>query len=489
MRHALSAFLLAAASTVASAQGQTGGAILTLDEAVTLAVRNNPTHLRSVTAEDRAGASVRSSYGAFLPNVNTNFTTSFRQGGAEVVSGQQFGSAADILSSSYGIGVNASYSVSTFLQPRVAKANLNAAGAEVTRSAATTRSDVVQQYLTVLQAQATAALRDTLLANAQAQVDLNRAREQVGATTSLVVRQSEVALGNARVNLLRDRNAVETEMLRLFQLMGVQKIEGVRLTTTFSVTEPSLQVNELLIMARQANPALNAARAREDAANVAVSQARSGYLPSVSFSTGWSGSSLEQTNIEPAIEQRRQQTATARSSCLTQDSLRFGAGLAPRGVCDQIQFTDADADQMRAANNQYPFTFSKQPFGYSVQFSLPIFNGFRREENVQNAAASRLDARYAVRATELQLITDITSSYNNLMVQYQTVQVQEQTRATAQQALELAQERYRVGASTFLDVSQARTDYETAGNDLIRAIYDFHRFYVQLETAVGRPLR
>src|SRR5687768_6480046 len=92
MRHALSAFLLAAASTVAPAQGQTGGPILTLDEAVTLAIRNNPTHLRFLTAEDRAGTAVRTAYGAFLPTVGTSFTTSFREGGAEVVSGQQFGS-------------------------------------------------------------------------------------------------------------------------------------------------------------------------------------------------------------------------------------------------------------------------------------------------------------------------------------------------------------------------------------------------------------
>jgi outer membrane protein len=67
--------------------------------------------------------------------------------------------------------------------------------------------------------------------------------------------------------------------------------------------------------------------------------------------------------------------------------------------------------------------------------------------------------------------------------------VQEQNRAASQQALDLAQERYRVGASTFLEVTQARGEFERAGNDLINAIYDFHTFYAQLEAAVGRPLR
>jgi outer membrane protein len=246
MRHAFSAILLAVASTTAFAQGQTTSPILTLDEAVTLAIRNNPTHLRSISAQVRAGAATRTAYGAFLPTINSTFGSSFRAGGAEIVAGQQQGSASDILSSSYRIDVSASYSAATFLQPSVAKANENAAEAEVTSSAANTRRDVVTQYLNVLQAQASTALQDTLVANAQAQLDLIRARESVGAATSLDGRRSEVTLGNARVNQLREKNNAEIEMLRLFQIMGVQRVEGTRLTTAFPVVEPQLDLNQLL---------------------------------------------------------------------------------------------------------------------------------------------------------------------------------------------------------------------------------------------------
>ena len=493
----LSAFLLVAASSAAFAQtqptaqtqGQGTGPILTLEEAVQLAIRNNPTHLQAVSGRSRAGSQLRSAYGALLPSVSSSFSTSFREGGQEIVGGQQFGSSNDILSSSYSIGISAFYNGQRLMQPRVDKANLNAAEADVTSSAAATRAQVVTQYLNVLQAQARAALQDTLLANAQAQLDLNKAREQVGATTSLEVRRAEVQVGTARVNVLRERNNVEIEMLRLFQQMGIDKMDGVRLTTTFTVTEPTLQLNELMEMARRANPVLNAARARESAANVSVTVARSQYLPSLSFQTGFQGNSLQQTNIEPSIAAARLQTEGARVSCLSSDSLRVGAGLAPRGNCDRFVFTDADAAEMRAANEQFPFNFQKSPFGYGFTLSLPIFNGFQREQAIQSASAGRNEARYRVRAQELQLNTDVTSAYRNLITQYQTVQLQEQNRATAEQALELAQERYRVGASSFTDVSQARADFETAGQTLINAIYDFHKFYAALEQAVGRPLR
>ena len=124
----LSAFLLVAASSAAFAQGQPAaqtqatGPILTLEEAVQLSIRNNPTHLQTLSGRDRSGASLRSAYGDFLPDVNASFGGTFRKGGTDVFQGQQFGAASDRLSSNYNIGVSASYNVRSFLQPGVARA-------------------------------------------------------------------------------------------------------------------------------------------------------------------------------------------------------------------------------------------------------------------------------------------------------------------------------------------------------------------------------
>lgn len=495
MRHALSAFLLVAASSAAFAQGQppaqtqTSGPILSLEEAVQIAVRSNPAHLQVTSSRSRQGAALRTAYGQLLPRVSSSFGASFRQGGQELVGGVRFGAGGDQLSSNYSIGVTANYSGATLLTPRVARANLDAADADVVRSIANTRALVVTQYLNVLQAQARAALQDTLLANAQAQLELNRARQAVGATTSLEVRRSEVQVGRMQVAVLTQRNAVEIETLRLFQQMGIDKIDGVRLTSSFPVVEPSVQLAELLTMARSTNPSLNAARARGSAAEVGVKSARSQWLPSLSLSTGFYGYTSQQTNIEPQIAGERIQGEASRRSCLTSDSIRTGAGLAALGDCDRFLFTDADAAAARSANNAFPFSFTRQPLQYSVGLSLPIFDGFRREQSIQEASLSRNDARYQLRAQELLMNTEVTSAYRTLVTSYQSVKLQEQNRVAAQQALDLAVERYRVGATTFTDVTQARAEFEQASTDLINAVYDFHKAYAELERAVGRPLR
>ena len=44
-------------------------------------------------------------------------------------------------------------------------------------------------------------------------------------------------------------------------------------------------------------------------------------------------------------------------------------------------------------------------------------------------------------------------------------------------------------AVTFLDVTTSRGTYEQAQIDRLNAIYDYHKAFAALESAVGRPLR
>jgi outer membrane protein TolC len=55
--------------------------------------------------------------------------------------------------------------------------------------------------------------------------------------------------------------------------------------------------------------------------------------------------------------------------------------------------------------------------------------------------------------------------------------------------LTFAQERYRVGAATFLDVTTSHGQFQQALIDRVNAIYDYHKAFATLESAVGRPLR
>jgi outer membrane protein len=493
MRPILSAVLFAAVTQVAGAQTpapQATGPILTLDEAIALALRNNPVYLQSGTARARAGAQLRSARGALLPNLSTNFSSDYREGRQQLFAGQTFGSESDIVSSGAGINLNAQYSLADFLGPKQSRASLDAAESDVRASAQNLRAQVVTQYLNVLQAQARAQLQDTLLVSAQAQLDLARARQAVGAANTLDVRRAEVTVGQQQVAILRERNNVQVEMLRLFQQMGVTQPSNVQLVSSFPVTEPKLDLDQLLDMGKKSNPTLNALRSREHASNVGVSRARAAWTPTLQLQTGVSGFAQQLRDLSGTILSQQNQLESSKRSCLTTDSLRVGAGLPSiLGQCNTLVFTPAMEAQIRDANAKYPFSMTRNPVTFSAQISLPLFDGFQREQRIQEASAARNDARYNTRAQELRLIADVTSAHLNLVTAYQTVRLQEQNQTASREALALAQERFRVGASTYIELSQARSDFERAGTDLINAIYDFHKAYAALEGAVGRTLR
>jgi outer membrane protein len=147
------------------------------------------------------------------------------------------------------------------------------------------------------------------------------------------------------------------------------------------------------------------------------------------------------------------------------------------------------ASALKKQNEQYPFDFTKSPLSLRASLSLPIFDGLGREARLEAAQANRADIRYSVRSRELSLGADVTAAYLSLRTAYRTVQLQEQNARKAREELTLAEERYRVGAAIFLDVSTARVSYERAESDRINAIYDYHKAYAVLESAVGRPLR
>ncbi len=492
MRTLVLALAVAAAAPSLPAQSASAppSAQLTLNDAITLARRNNPVYLSQSNARRTADAAIRSAKGALLPSADASFSTRYQQAGQQVFSGQSFSNSSPTLQSGYSLGLSYRVNRSTFLTPKAAVANREAVEADISGSGELLRSNVTTQYLSVLQAQARSALQDTLVKTAQAQLDLAQAKVAVGSGTSLDIRRAEVALGQSQVALLRERNNVEIEKLRLFQLMGVEQPENVQLITEFPIVAPNFNLVALLDDARRANPAIVALRARDRSAELNVRVAKSAYTPTLGLSTGLGGNSYQYTNSDYLVGLAQSQVLGAQSGCFQQDSIRVAVGL-PSSNCNsaRYQFTQAQADAIRSQNNQFPFNFNRSPIALSASLSIPIFDNFGREERVQRAQVEREDAVYNVKAKDLAMTADVTQAYRTLQTAVQTVALQEQNASKAKEELSFAEERYKVGASTFLDVVTSRGSYEQALIDRVNAVYDYHKAFAALENAVGHPLR
>lgn len=463
---------------------------LTIDEATATAHRNNPSFLETVNNRHTAKAAARSAFGALLPSADVSFSAQRQQSGQQIVSGSTLGASSDINQSNYRFGLAYRLNRATFLGPSVQRANSEAVEADISGAAENLRSQVVQQYLSALQAEARADLQDTLLVAAKAQVVLAQAREIVGSGTQLDVQRAEVALGQQQVAVLQARNQIEIEKLRLFQLMGVPQPANVKLTTQMQMTPLKLSLSDLLSSATRQNPVVLALRSRQRVADLNVKRERGEYSPTLSLSTGIGGYTYGYVNPNFPVASAMAQTDAARASCIRTEEVRAALNLSNTlAACSAITFTDAQAAALRQQNSRYPFNFINSPRSLTATLSLPIFDGFAREERVEQAIVSREDAVLNVKSRELALTADVTTAYLTLTTAEQTVALQEQNAAKAKQELKLVEDRYRIGATTFVDLAQARADYERAENDRINAVYDYQKAFAALESAVGHPLR
>ncbi len=485
---------LVAAATQASAQvvprDSATQTTLTIDQAIELARRNNPVLQQTLNNRIGARAAVRSAYGALLPSADASLSAQRQQGGQQIFSGTSLGASSDVNQSNYQIGLNYRINSATIVTPSLQRANRDAVEADITGATETLRSNVAQQYLSVLQTEATADLQDSLVVASQQELILAQAREIVGSGTQLNVQRADVALGLQRVQALKARNQVEIEKLRLFQLMGVTQPPNVKLVSQFPVVPLNINLQELIASAHSQNPGVLALRSRERVADLNVRREKGEYSPTLSLSTGVGGYTYGYANSNFPVAQAQAQLDAARTSCIREEEVRAALSLSNQlAQCNSMAFTAADAQAIRDNNARFPFNFTKSPRSFSAMLSLPLFDGFAREQRLQEAMASRSDARYGVRARELALTADVTAAYLTVTTAEKTVALQEQNAAKARQELKLVQDRYKIGATTFVDLTEARATYERAESERINAIYDYHKSFAALESAVGHPLR
>ncbi|MGD2216111.1 MAG: TolC family protein [Gemmatimonadales bacterium] len=473
---------------------------MTLEEAIELARQNNPLFQQTLNDMAPARWNVRAANAnLFLPDASLSFSSSWQDAGQEQFGG--FTSAQpSILISNYSFRLSYVLNGSTLFAPGQRRAERTAVERRIDDAELQLRNSVTSFYIEVLRLEAQADQAERELRASEEHLRLAEAREEVGAGTRLETMQADVARGQAEVALLQARNTARVAKLRLIQVLGVQMpADQIELVSEFEVFPPRLDLESWVAEAMAAHPTLIAARADREAANSSVKVAKAAYFPTISLGAGWSGFTREETDpafsIESSVSSARSNAAGTVALCNTFAELYDAStGSIPSefSSCSDFAFTEQDsidiANRITRRNDVFPFDFENSPVSVGLSFSLPIFTGFDRQVQVESAIARRNDMDYQVRGLELQIRADVTESVHNMETAYQTVLLQQENTATAREELRLAQERYQLGAGTFLELLDSQTLAAQAEVDQIDAVFSFYQSLTQLEAAVGRPL-
>ncbi|HEX7242961.1 MAG TPA: TolC family protein, partial [Longimicrobiaceae bacterium] len=174
------------------------------------------------------------------------------------------------------------------------------------------------------------------------------------------------------------------------------------------------------------------------------------------------------------------------------------AALAARASYDErratrIASTTAYAPTLRATGGYdwtaFDFPPSERSWSLRVVASLPVLNGFQREANVARARASEraaearaADASIAARVAAADAAREIGSAERRVEIARRSVEL-------AREDLRVQEERYRLGASTILDLQASQVALTDAEVGWVRARQGLGVAVARLEAVLGETVR
>jgi outer membrane protein TolC len=130
-------------------------------------------------------------------------------------------------------------------------------------------------------------------------------------------------------------------------------------------------------------------------------------------------------------------------------------------------------------NQSYPYSL----FGLSL--NLPIFQGFKRLENIHKAKLEEqrtdwdiVNTKLGINAEYVHALADYKSNYMNLHEQGENVQL-------AKEVYNIVQLQYKEGVKTYLNVIVAETDLRTSQINYLGALFQLLSSKIDLQKALG----
>jgi outer membrane protein len=274
----------------------------------------------------------------------------------------------------------------------------------------------------------------SLVAETQRQKELHaamaRTRFQNGVATEVDVLRSEVAVANGAPDLVRAQNAIKQARALLNYYLGRPLDFATRLIGDF-----------------QEKP--------------------------------WEASKLEE--LERDAVRRRPEIQRLR---IAERSAATQCDLAKAESRLRLDFSGSYGLMSRLPQNLINADFTRWTAG--VNFTLPVFDGFRRSGLVWQATANERAAKLERQKFEQQIRLSIQQGYDELKAAGETIAAARSNVSQAEKVLTMMQNNYKYGAATTLDIVDAQTAVSVARTNLLRGLHDYSVARANLRWTTGQ---
>ena len=406
-----------------SPQTKVFGRVLTIDDAVAVALETQPSIQSRLSDYAAAAFRVDQEFSRLLPQVSASWTAARSQTGG-TVAGTQFD--RQLTTSSSGPRISLSQVLfdfgktwaSTDVARRLAEIALE--DTELQRQLVT--QTVKESFTNINFAQRLIRVNEQGLQRAELNLRSARGFFEVGTRPKSDVARAEVDVANARVDVIRARNAERLARVALATAMGLPATTPLQIEDNLVYQPVTLDPARLFEEALRQRPESRQARLQADAAEGRVRRAFRDFFPDV---TGDGFYGAQRTDFMEVWELR-------------------------------------------------------------LSLNWPLFDGGNRIARYREAKAN-LDAAHArVKATELDVSREVEQAQSNVIESQERIQAAQVAVTSAQENFRLAQGRFDAGVGTILELTDAQLALTLAQNTEAQALADYRIALARLDRATGR---
>ena len=402
------------------------GNVLTLDEAIQIALENHPSIM---TSKERIGAQqavVGQQMAAYYPTMNLSnfYQTGTQTAGAPTTDRAQdrYQSQANLAMTLYNFGKREATVQS-------ARDTLDATNFNYKTTVDSIIFGVKQAYFTYLGLRALVKVREEIVKSRELLARQAQGFYEVGTRARIDVARAESNLYLSQADLITAQNAVKIAWATLKNAMGLRDLPERPLAEDVTMTPAPYTLDQAKQIAFASRPELKSFDAQRKAQDQTIAAARRGHLPDLIFDANhrYSGSSFDGSG------------AFVRPSWQIQTSLIF-----------------------------------------------PIFEGFRTANRVEETLRNYYVIKSQEELQRQQVALDVEQAYLRLVELQERIKANESAVNAAKENLDLANGRYQVGVGSIIEATDAQTLYADAQTTYIRTLYDYKIAEAQLTRAIGQ---
>ncbi len=422
-----------------------------MESAIELALQKNVSVIQAKNTFEAQGSATQAAIGDMLPDLNASASFSRSQswrdtpGGTTVVNGIPIDYPA-------GKSFSASNNFSTGISSRVvlfngfantsnvtrAQANATSSEYSLNRTEQSTIYSTHSLFLNVVRNFQLLKVSEENLKRSKRQLERISESNKVGAVALADVYRQQVQVGSDELSLIQSQSNFEKAKADLVAFLGVDfddteySVDFAGIPTNIdtaefaSLNQQYTDFNNLVKTALERRPDYQGSVENVKSADASMTIARAGHFPTVSASGSFGYNNNELSNI-----------------------------------------TDNRGLQL------------------SLSVSLPIFNGFATQNQVEQSQVSYKNAQEGLNQSRRQITVDIRKALLDLEASQKQVMVTQTSVQSAEMDRKIAEEKYNLGAGTLLDLLIANANYTTSLSNKVNAVIGYLLSKKQTEFALG----